>query len=120
MIHTEPKETLSALRTAAELASGLAPVRLLAVQVVPYPLDLYAPPISTQFLESRFTEMVSEAGVNASVDIRLGRDAGDVIESGVGPHSVVVIGGRRRWWPTATMRLARRLERLGHQVVFTN
>ena len=120
VIHTKPSETLSALRMAAELASGLAPVRLLAVQVVPYPLDLYAPPVSTQFLESHFAELVSQATVNATVDIRLGRDAGDVIEGGVGPHSVVVIGGRRRWWPTATMRLARRLERLGHQVVFTN
>lgn len=120
VIHTKPSETLSALRMAAELASGLAPVRLLAVQVVPYPLDLYAPPISAQFLESHFAELVSQATVHATVDIRLGRDAGDVIEAGVGPHSVVVFGGRRRWWPTATMRLARRLERLGHQIVFTN
>ncbi|MDP8988824.1 MAG: hypothetical protein M3N41_01925 [Acidobacteriota bacterium] len=120
VIHTKPSETLSALRMAAELASGLAPVRLLAVQVVPYPLDLYAPPVSTQFLESHYAQLVSQANINASVDIRLGRDAGDAIECGVGPHSVVVIGGRRRWWPTATMRLARRLERLGRQVVFTN
>lgn len=120
VIHTKPSETLSALRMAAELASGLAPVRLLAAQVVPYPLDLYAPPVSTQFLEGHFAELVSQATVAASVDIRLGRDAGDAIEAGVGPHSVVVIGGRRRRWPTATMRLARRLERLGHQVVFTN
>ncbi len=120
VIHTKPSETLSALRMAAELASGLAPVRLLAIHVVPYPLDLYAPPVSVEFLEKSFTKMVSEVAVHASVDIRLGRDAGDVMEAGVGPHSVVVIGGRRRWWPTATMRLARRLERLGHQVVFTN
>jgi len=120
VIHTKPSETLSALKMAAELASGLAPVRLLAAQVVPYPLDLYAPPISAQFLESHYAGLVSQAAVNASVDIRLGRDAGDVIEAGLGPHSVVVLGGRRRWWPTATMRLARRLGRLGHQVVFTN
>ena len=120
VMHTAPGETISALKMAAELASGLAPVRLLAVQVVPYPVDLYTPPIATEFLEKRFTEMVSEAAVTASVDIRIGRDTGDVIEAGVGPHSVVVIGGRRRWWPTATMRLARRLERSGHQVVFAN
>src|SRR5260221_1730414 len=37
VIHTQPKETLGALKIAAELASGLAHVRLLAVQVVPYP-----------------------------------------------------------------------------------
>jgi hypothetical protein len=120
VIYTQPRETLHALKMAAELASGLAPVRLLAAQVVPYPLDLCAPPVPVEFLANSFVKMVSEAEVNASVDIRLGRDAGDVIESGVGTHSVVVIGGRRRWWPTANMRLARRLEHLGHQVVFAN
>ncbi len=37
VLHTSPTQTLSALKMAAELASGLAPVRLLVVQVVPYP-----------------------------------------------------------------------------------
>jgi len=113
VLHTNVATTVSALKMAAELASGLAPVRLLAVQVVPFPLSLDAPPVSAEFLENRFVEMVKEAAVEASVDIRLCRDAADAC--------VVVIGGRRRrWWPTAAMRLARRLERLGHQVVFTN
>ncbi len=105
---------------AAELASGLAPIRLLAIQVIPYPLSLDAPPVSVEFLEKRFSDMTSQAGVDAFIDIRLGRDERDVVESELGPHCVVVIGGRRRSWPTASMRLARRLERLGHQVVFTN
>lgn len=120
VLHTEAAATVSALKMAAELASGLAPVRLLAIQVVPYPLGLDAPPVSVEFLEQRFAEMAQEAEVEAAVDIRLARDAGAVMESELGPHCVVVIGGRRRWWPTAAMRLARRLQRLGHQVVFTN
>jgi hypothetical protein len=120
VLHTKPKETFGALKMASELASGLAPVRLLAIQVVPYPLDLETPPVAVEFLESRLVKIAGAAAVNASVDIRLGRDTGDVLESGLGPHAVVVIGGRRPWWPTATTRLARRLERLGHQVVFTN
>jgi hypothetical protein len=120
VLHTKAKETLGALKMASGLASGLAPVRLVAIQVVPYPLALDAPQVSVEFLENRFVKMVSEAAVNASVDIRLGRDTADVLESQLGPHSVVVMGGRRRRWPTATTRLARRLERLGHQVVFAN
>ena len=56
VLHTEPEETLSALKMAAELASGLARVRLLAVQVVPYPLSLNAPPVSTEFLENQSLE----------------------------------------------------------------
>jgi hypothetical protein len=120
VLHTEAKETVGALKMAADLASGLAPVRLVAIQQVPYPLPLDAPPVSVEFLEKRFSNMTSEAGVDACIDIRLCRDARDVVESELGPHCVVVIGGRRRWWPTAATRLARRLERLGHQVVFTN
>lgn len=120
VLHTEAKETVGALKMAADLASGLAPVRLVAIQQVPYPLPLDAPPVSVEFLESSFSNMTSAAGVEARIDIRLCRDARDVVESELGPHCVVVIGGRRRWWPTAAMRLARRLERLGHQVVFTN
>ena len=120
VLHTEEAATVSALKMAAELAAGLAPVRLLAIQVVPYPLNLETPPVSVEFLEQRFAEMAREAAVEIAVDIRLARDPADVIENDLGPHCVVVIGGRRRWWPTASMRLARRLERLGHQVVFTN
>lgn len=120
VLHTASKETVGALKMAADLASGLGPVRLVAIQEVPYPLPLDAPPVSVEFLEKRFSNMTSEAGVDARVDIRLCRDARDVVESELGPHCVVVIGGRRRWWPTAATRLARRLERLGHQVVFTN
>lgn len=120
VLHTEAKETARALKMAADLASGLAPVRLVAIQQVPYPLPLDAPPVSVEFLETSFSNMTSEAGVNASIDIRLCRDPRDVVERELGPHCVVVIGGRRRWWPAAATRLARRLERLGHQVVFTN
>jgi hypothetical protein len=120
VLHTAPRETIGALKMAADLASGLAPVRLVAIQEVPYPLPLDAPPVSVAFLEKRFSNMTSEAGVDASIDIRLCRDARDVMKNELSPHCVVVMGGRRRWWPTAAMRLARRLENLGHQVVFTN
>ncbi len=120
VLHTRAKETVGALKMAADLASGLAPVRLVSIQQVPYPLPLDAPPVSVEFLEKSFSNMTSAAGVDACIDIRLCRDAEDVVERELGPHCVVVIGGRRRWWPTAATRLARRLERLGHQVVFTN
>jgi hypothetical protein len=115
VLHTASKETVRALKMAADLASGLAPVRLIAIHEVPYPLPLDAPQVSVEFLEQRF-----QAGVEASIDIRLCRDTRDVMESQLSPNCVVVIGGRHHWWPIAAMRLARRLERLGHQVVFTN
>jgi hypothetical protein len=120
VLHTASKETVRALKMAADFASGLAPVRLMAIQQVPYPLPLDAPPVSVEFLEKNFSNIALEAGVDARIDIHLCRDAEDVVERELGPHCVVVMGGRRRWWPTAAMQLARHLERLGHQVVFTN
>ncbi|MDP9113462.1 MAG: hypothetical protein M3O20_07245 [Acidobacteriota bacterium] len=120
VLHAETQETIGALKMAADLASGLAPVRLVAIQEVPYPLPLDAPAVSVEFLEKRFLNMISAAGVDARVDIRLCRDARDVMEREFGPHCVVVIGGRRRWWRASARRLARRLEILGHQVVFVN
>jgi hypothetical protein len=32
--------------------------------------------------------------------------------------SIVVLGGRKRWWPTREKKLARQLRRAGHEVVF--
>ena len=36
------------------------------------------------------------------------------------PHSIVLVGGRHRPWPTASERLHRRLEDAGHFVVFVD
>jgi hypothetical protein len=35
------------------------------------------------------------------------------------PRSLVIVGGRKRRWPTAEERLARQLRRNGHEVIFT-
>jgi hypothetical protein len=36
------------------------------------------------------------------------------------PHSLIVIAGRRSWWPTRTERWRRSLEAAGHFVVFVD
>jgi hypothetical protein len=36
------------------------------------------------------------------------------------PNSLVVIGGRKRWWPTAEARMARALQDKGYRVVFVD
>jgi hypothetical protein len=33
------------------------------------------------------------------------------------PHSLIVLGARKRWWPTQEKRLARKLRRAGHEVI---
>jgi len=116
VLHTNTKTTLRNLRTAAELAAGLAArIRLLVLEVVPYPLEVESPRVPLEFTQRRFRTVASDACVDTLIDIRLGRERRQMLESALKPRSVVVLEGGA-WW-TAERRLARRLERLGHQVV---
>lgn len=120
VLHTSIKETLEALRTAARLADGLAAqIRLLVLEPVPYPLPMDHPPVELEFTKLRFWTVAADARVETRVDIRLGRDYRSMLESALHPRSLIVVGGRRGWWLAQRCRLANRLERLGHHVVFS-
>jgi hypothetical protein len=119
VLHTTVAETLEALKTAAQLATGLsARIRLLVLEVVPYPLPLDQPNVPLPFTKRRFRTLAANSSIETNVDIHLVRDPDKAIESVLEPHSVVVMGAHRSWWPNAHMRVAKRLERLGHQVVW--
>ncbi len=121
VLHTTTEGTLQALKTAARIAQGLAAqIRLLVPQIVPYPLPLESPAISKDFTERRFRTVASEAAVETHIDIRLCRDRWALLESALKPRSLVVLSGRRSWWPTSESRLAKRLHQLGHQVVYAD
>src|ERR1700688_2891212 len=71
VLHTTTKATLRSLRTAAELAAGLAArVRLLVLEVVPYPLEVESPSVTREFTKRRFWTVASDARVDTLVDIR--------------------------------------------------
>ena len=119
VLHTTVAETLEALKTAAELATGLsARIRLLVLEVVPYPLPLDRPNVPLPFTKRRFRTLAANSSVETSIDIHLVRDPDKAIESVLEPHSIVVMGTHRSWWPSAHTRVAKHLERLGHQVVW--
>jgi hypothetical protein len=120
VLHTTTKGTLRALGVAENLAKGLARIRLLVVQVVPYPLSLDTPQVSREFLQHQFRTVASNTAVETHVDIRLGRDKGDVLALTLEPCSVIVVARRRWWWATEESRLAKRLERLGHHMVLVD
>ena len=56
--------------------------------------------------------------IETRVAIRLCRDRAEMLEQTLQPGSVIVMAGRSRWWPTQEQRLASRLSRLGHKVIF--
>lgn len=126
VVHTAIPATLQALKTAATLAQGLsARIRLLVPQAVPYALPLEEPPVPISFTERRFRTVAEEVDVETTVEIVLCRDIFSALETLLRPRSLVVLGARSsRWarlgWPSAEARLARRLRKLGHQVVFAD
>ena len=119
VIFTSIESTLSALRKAGALANRLrACITLIVPQVVPYPLPLASPSVPPEFTQRHFRVIAEESPVETTVRIYLCRDPVETLHKVLKPHSLVVIGGCRSWWPTRENRLARQLRRSGHEVVF--
>lgn len=120
VVFTSIKSTVAALRTAGELAARLgARITILVPQIVPFPAPLSSPPVLLDWNERRFRVIAEESPVETTVRIFLCRDRLETLRSVLAPGSLVVIGGRRRWWPTREKILAKQLRRAGHEVVFT-
>jgi hypothetical protein len=120
VVFTSVESTIHALRRAGALATRLsAHITLVVPQVVPYPLPLTSPPVLLDFSERRFRVIAAESPVDTTVRLYLCRDEMETLAAVLEPHSLIVLGGRKRWWPTWEKRLARKLRRAGHEVVFT-
>ena len=118
VLFTSVEATLAALKQAGHLAAELGGrIILVALQVVPYPLPLTKPPVGIDWNERRLRLIAGESRVETAVHVCLCRDARQTLESVLGPHSLVVLGGRKHWWPTRESKLARRLRRAGHEVI---
>jgi hypothetical protein len=119
VVFTSVESTLAALKEAGNLANSLgARITLVVPQVVPFPLPLETPPVLVEFNENRFRVMASESPVETSVQIFLCRDRFETLAAVLKPGSIVVVGGRKRWWPTKDETLARQLRRAGYEVLF--
>ena len=120
VVFTSADATFAALRMAGALANRLRwRITLLVPQVVPYPLPLTSPPVLLDWNENRFRVIAGESPVETTVQIYLCRDPAETLCTVLSSNSLLVVGGRKRWWPTAEQRLARKLRRAGHEVVFT-
>lgn len=120
VVFTSIESTVMALRKTGILASRLgARVTCVVPQVVPYPLPLESPPVLLDFNERRFRAIARESPVETTVHIYLCREPFETLKAVLAPRSLVVLGGPKRWWPTAEKRLAHKLRHEGHEVVFT-
>jgi hypothetical protein len=119
VLFTTIKGTLSALRMASKLADNLgARIRVIVPQVVPFPLPLSHSLIKPEFTARTVRTITSKHAVETDIQVCLCRQTRDAALSVLKPSSLVVIGGRRRLWPTEETRTAEWLGRQGHQVLF--
>ena len=119
MIATSHEGTLSALAEARRRACGVDAARI--VLLVPHAVSYAAPPDpdAAAAIGEQYRVLAASAGVDAIVRVCFCRKRDDVFRWMLGRRSLVVMGGRqRRWWPTAAERIAERLKRQGHEVVF--
>jgi hypothetical protein len=117
LLFTSENRTLKALESARSLAKTLCrPIMVLATPVVPYPLPLEEPQVPFDFTIRHFAEAAKQFPENISVVAYPCRDRVETLKQVLPPDSPVLVGIRKRWWPTPDERLARRLERAGHPV----
>ena len=119
VIFTNTAGTLAALQMADRLAKRLdARLRLLLPYEVPYTLPLTRPAVSVGFLEGQLHALACKTPMEISAHIFLCRDKRRTLRLILKPRSVVVLGGRKHWWPTEEQRLVSLLKKGGHHVVF--
>ncbi len=120
--YTTPELTRTALRAAGRLGSGLASaVRLVKVQVVPFPLDLRHPPVPMEFLEAQLMHLCAGAPpLPYTSEIRFARESEQGLLGALRFRSLVVLASKRRPWRTRTERLAASLRLAGYTVVMVN
>lgn len=113
---TTPELTRAALDAANRMGAGLnAIIRLVRVQVVPFPLELDQSPVYIEFLKDQMAHF--QSGLPVAGEIRLARDFEAGLEGTLGRESVVILATQKRPWRTRNERLAAVLRRAGHKVV---
>jgi hypothetical protein len=111
---TTPDLTRIALKAAERLSPGLhASVRLLKVQVVPFPMQ--QSPVHLGFLKKQLEAFQTELPISAH--ILLTRDYELDLMRALRPDSIVILASKRRLWRTRNESLASTLRRNGHRVL---
>jgi len=121
VVFTMIDETLAALRVAGPLAKALGvSLSLIHFRTVAYPLSPEDPLGRSPAEMDGFVQRLREEGVDVSVRVYVCRNERQAIPLGFKRHSLIVIAGRRSWWPTRAEQWRRRLEAAGHFVLFVD
>jgi hypothetical protein len=119
VLYTTPSGTRTALTMASRLSADLhACSEVLRLYGVPYSLPLEKPAVPIVFLEEQIRALARHCPAAITARIILCRDPRAILCRVLPPHSLIVIGGQKRWWPTREQRLASALRKDGHDVIF--
>jgi hypothetical protein len=117
VIATSMNRTMRALEKADQLARPLGTgIEILVVETVPYALPLDEPPVRLGFVVGRLEEMAARIPEQTKITAYTCRDRVEAVKRVLNPHCPVVIGVRKRWWPTHDKWLVRKLRRAGFNV----
>jgi hypothetical protein len=121
VVFTTIEGTMAALDTATALARGLsAQIILVVTEVVYFRWSLESPPVSRHFFEELCLGLVHSASLDANkitFEIHFCRNQIQCLEQTLRPHSLVVLGAKRRLWFAPERKLEHRLLQLGHDVL---
>ena len=117
--HRTAQLTRAALKYAASLSNDLnARIRLVDVYVVPYGVPLDEPPVNPKHLARKIRQLAQESAVPVSAEVVYARDWEQGVRRSLAPGSLVLMTIKRSWWRSSDKRLAARLRKIGHQVVW--
>jgi hypothetical protein len=117
--YRDSRLTNAALKYATSLMQDLnVRLRLIDVHVVPYGVPLNKPAVSPRYIERKLRTLAQECSFPVSPEIVYARDWEQGFRRALRPGSVILIAFQRSWWRTSEKRLANRLRKLGHQVIW--
>ena len=117
--HKTPQLTRAALKYAASLTDDLnARIRLIDVHIVPYGVPLDEPTVHPRHLTRRLRQLAQESTMPVSAEVVYARDWEQGLRRVLAPSSLVLLAIKRSWWRTSEKRLAARLRKSGHQVIW--
>ena len=121
VVYTSIDDTLAAVRVASDFAKPLGvPVTLIQIRTVPYSLPVDEPGGQSPVETDAFIARLRAEDLDIRVRVCLCRDERQAIPLAFTPHSLIVVAGQRRWWPTESERWHRMLEAAGHFIVFVD
>jgi hypothetical protein len=118
VIYTAAKWTMKALEKAYQMMQPIGGhIEIVALQVVPYPLPLDRPPVRFEFMIRHLEKLVARIPEQINISTFLCREPLEALKQILPRGYCVVIGTKKRWWPTNEKRLAGKLRRAGYPAI---